>query len=87
MEVLEVETNVNRIAQEKGWKVQPNEKKRTSLVRSLAKKARGKTMICPCKVFIDGVVPVASVRCPCGEADKDIQEHGSCHCGMFVKRD
>lgn len=33
---------------------------------------------CPCR--IDGT------KCPCKWLVKDVQEHGSCHCGLFLKK-
>lgn len=85
MNQFEVENHLLRTAMDKKWAITPDMKKYNSLVRSMTKKARGDKVICPCKVFVEGLVDIALVVCPCGEADGDIKENGACHCGIFVK--
>lgn len=34
---------------------------------------------CPCKLL--------PVSCPCPEHEREIEEKGHCHCGLFVKRE
>jgi ferredoxin-thioredoxin reductase catalytic subunit len=83
MDEMLVAALVLRVSIEKGWSLQPDLKKRRALLKTMAKKARGNVIICPCKAFVEGMVPVADVACPCAEAKEDIKNDGVCHCGMF----
>ncbi|MFA7205622.1 MAG: ferredoxin-thioredoxin reductase catalytic domain-containing protein [Saccharofermentanales bacterium] len=74
---------VLRVSIQKGWSIQPDQKKRKALLKTMAKNARGNVIICPCKAFVEGMIPVADVACPCVEAEEDIKTKGSCHCGIF----
>lgn len=82
---MEVEAYISGVAAEKGWKIQPDEKKCNTLLRIMKKRLVCETVICPCKVFVDGMVDVNDVKCPCNEAQSDIDSEGSCHCGMFLQ--
>lgn len=84
MDEKDIEIHVLKVALDNHWTLQPNQKKLHSLIKVMAKKSRGKTVICPCKAFVEGFVDPADVACPCAEAQHDINEQGVCHCGMFV---
>ena len=75
-----------RVSIEKGWSIQPDQKKRQALLKTMAKKAKGNVIICPCKAYVEGIIPIADVACPCAEAGEDIKNNGSCHCGMFCTK-
>ncbi|MDD2299494.1 MAG: ferredoxin-thioredoxin reductase catalytic domain-containing protein [Candidatus Pacebacteria bacterium] len=83
MDEMLVAALILRISIEKGWSIQPDQKKRKALFKTMAKKAKENIIICPCKAFVEGLIPIADVACPCAEAEEDIKNDGSCHCGMF----
>ena len=39
--------------------------------------------ICLCKAYVEGLIELEDVSCPCKEASKDIAEKGKCKCGVF----
>jgi len=85
MDSTKVELFVLKTAINRGWKVQPDQKKYDSLIKAMAKKADGDIVICPCKVYVKGMVDINEVKCPCPESQADVQLHGSCHCNMFIR--
>lgn len=85
MDSTEVELFILKTAINKGWKLQPDQNKYKSLIKSMAKKADGNTIICPCKVYVKGMVDISEVCCPCKESDEAVRVEGSCHCNMFFK--
>lgn len=85
MDEIVVELYILKIAINRGWKVQPDQKAYKRLITTMAKKADGETVICPCKVYVKGMVDIAEVRCPCPESKKAVDVEGSCHCNMFFK--
>lgn len=85
MELSEVHNILIKTATSNGWLVQPNQTKLRALMKSMAARNVNGTIVCPCKVYVEGMVELVKVRCPCPEAKQDIEEHGSCHCKAFIK--
>lgn len=87
METTDVNIYLLEIACNNGWILQPDLNKRQKLMENMAKKARNNTVLCPCKAFVEGFVDVADVKCPCAEAQNNINTVGKCHCNMFLRKD
>lgn len=73
---------VRNIAEAKGWKLNPNEGIRDSLIASLVKDQH-----CPCKVeeIQENICPCKPVKGKYLGADKMIEKEGRCYCGLFLK--
>lgn len=82
---MEAEAYISGVAETHGWKIQPNEKKRNTLMHTMKKRLVSEIVICPCKAYAEGIIDVNDVKCPCNEAQSDIDSKGSCHCGMFLQ--
>lgn len=69
------------IAKEKGWKLNPNPKIVSALIQSENKlKEKYGEFYCPCKIE-----RTAENICPCAEAQNEINQTGHCHCNLFHK--
>jgi len=42
---------------------------------------------CPCRLSTGIREKDADIVCPCAYRDPDIQEYGSCYCGLYVSND
>ena len=85
MEIIDVNIRLLETAINNGWKLNPDLNKRDSLMKNMIKRAQGNIIICPCKVYVEGMVDIAAVKCPCAEAAADIERDGMCHCQMFFQ--
>jgi ferredoxin-thioredoxin reductase catalytic subunit len=64
----------------------PDEKIVSSLVQGLIKRfQKFGDFFCPCKITPLNLNDKSTV-CPCKDHQKEIEENGKCHCGLFVKR-
>jgi ferredoxin-thioredoxin reductase catalytic chain len=87
MELIEIQTHIIKTAEDKSWNIQTDTKMLTALTENMKSRARGKIVICPCKTFVEGFMPIESVACPCPEASDDIEKFGKCHCRLFFKKE
>jgi ferredoxin-thioredoxin reductase catalytic chain len=87
MEVIDVNIYLLEVACERNWQLQPDLNKRQKIMENMVKKSWRNTILCPCKVYVEGLVELADVKCPCTSAQKDIEDHGICHCNLFLRRD
>jgi ferredoxin-thioredoxin reductase catalytic subunit len=77
-----------RVAERKGWKVNPD----SELVRSFAEgllknKERFGLAICPCRIATGKREVDRLIICPCTYAEDDIREYGRCYCGLYVSEE
>ena len=56
----------------------------TGLVKNRAKHGRA---YCPCMFVTGDPQEDKKIICPCRVHKEDIEKHGKCHCGLFVKAD
>jgi ferredoxin-thioredoxin reductase catalytic chain len=87
MELIQIQAHVIKTADKNNWKIQPNQKRLTSIMERMQKKVSGNTVLCPCKAYVEGFMTIASVSCPCPEAAQDIENQGMCHCNLFYAGD
>ena len=76
-----------RIAQTKGWKVNPDRKYAQEIIDGLNqnKNTKGK-YYCPCKVVTGDLERDKDIICPCKDSQKEINEMGHCHCNLFHEK-
>jgi ferredoxin-thioredoxin reductase catalytic subunit len=77
-----------RIAEKKGWRVNPD----TELVRSFAEgllenRKRYGIAICPCRLAVGRREIDRMIVCPCVYAEEDIRKYGRCYCGLYVSEE
>ena len=74
-----------RVAEKKGWKVNPDEELLRSFAEGLLKnKERFGIAICPCRIATGKREIDKLIICPCVYAEEDIKEYGRCYCGLYM---
>lgn len=53
-----------RVSIQRGWSIQPDQKKRKALLKTMAKNARGNVILCPCKAFVEGMILLLMLPAP-----------------------
>lgn len=80
---------VLKIAEENGWVVNPNSKIAESVLRALNRMyERYEVYFCPCKPALANKKDENGeylTKCPCKNAQNEINEDGHCHCNLFFK--
>jgi ferredoxin-thioredoxin reductase catalytic subunit len=73
-------------AEQKGFKLNPNEKIVEGVVKALL--LREETLgerYCPCRKAIGDEEEDKKIICPCVYHEDEIEKDGHCHCNLFVK--
>lgn len=75
-----------KIAKTKGWKVNPSKEEAQTVVDGLNKnkETRG-AYYCPCKLVTGDSEVDKAIICPCRDSQKEIDQMGHCHCGLFYE--
>ena len=75
---------VQRIAQERGWILNPDEARIQKVVGLMTDNytAVGE-YVCPCKQQFKPPVKGEDILCPCPEMDEEIVKDGHCFCRLF----
>ena len=53
----------------------------------LINKDRYGYMSCPCRLASDDVENDRDIICPCAYRAPDVEEYGSCYCGLYVSKE
>ena len=53
----------------------------------LTNKNRYGYMACPCRLANGDMEHDRDIICPCVYREKDVKEHGSCFCGLYVSKE
>ncbi len=78
----------DRIAEKRGWKVNPDNELVRSFAEGLIKnKERYGIAICPCRMATGKKEVDRLIICPCAYAEEDIKEYGKCYCGLYVSEE
>ena len=94
-EILGIRTEVDalyeqlkKVNEPKGYYFQNNKERTFELIRGLAtNKDRYGYMACPCRLA-DGERSLdKDIICPCDYRQADIEEYGSCYCGLYVSKE
>ena len=76
-----------KVAEKKGWKVNPDKKYAQEIIEGLNKnkEKKGKAF-CPCRVVTGDPEEDKKIICPCIYSPMEILQDGKCHCGLYVKK-
>ncbi|MBN2621651.1 ferredoxin:glutaredoxin reductase [candidate division WOR-3 bacterium] len=78
---------LNEEAQASGYNLNPDTAFTRELVESLiVNQARYGYPACPCRLAAGVKEKDLDIICPCDYRDPDIDEHGTCYCGLYVSR-
>lgn len=76
-----------KIAETKGWKVNPDKKAAQEIIDGLNNNKNTKgAYYCPCKVVMGDPEKDKTIICPCKDSQKEINETGHCHCVLFFAK-
>jgi ferredoxin-thioredoxin reductase catalytic subunit len=84
---LKIRADSEKIAQRKGWILNPDTLIADSIIEGLArnKLMRGK-LYCPCRPPNNNPDVDKCFICPCRDAEKDVEMTGHCHCYFFYMK-
>jgi ferredoxin-thioredoxin reductase catalytic subunit len=83
----DVEKLRNRI-ERKGYYLNPDLGMTEPLVEGLlVNQARYGYAFCPCRLASGVYTQDVDLICPCNYRDQDVNEYGSCYCGLYVSRE
>ena len=78
--------NYQEYAQKKGFSLNPNKKAVEVIVQGLlANEQKYGKKYCPCRRVTGNSKEDKLKICPCHWHEEEIEENGSCFCGLFVK--
>ena len=85
--VPKIRADSEKLAQRKGWMLNPNTPIADSVIEGLArnKLMRGKRY-CPCSLPSGNPDVDKLFICPCRDAEKDVETDGHCHCYFFYMK-
>lgn len=79
---------LKRINEPKGYYFNREEETTIFLLDGLmTNKARYGYMACPCRLAHQNQEQDGDIICPCTYREADIEEFGSCYCGLYVSKD
>lgn len=71
-----------------GYHLNPDEEHTKDLVKSLLiNEARYGYWACPCRLADGKKKEDLDIICPCDYRDADLNEYGTCYCGLYVSQD
>jgi len=77
-----------KIAEKKGWRVNPDRELLLEFARGLLhNRKRYGLAICPCRLSVGKKEIDRLIVCPCVYAEEDIKEYGRCYCGLYLSAD
>jgi len=90
---LELDALINEIrlwaesyARENGWKVNPDQRQLSAVVKGLARnKQKFGVQYCPCRIRSGDKEKDSEIVCPCIYHKNEIETDGNCHCQFFFK--
>jgi ferredoxin-thioredoxin reductase catalytic subunit len=87
-EVTQLWERLVREARESGYIVNPDSAFAKELVRGLLEnEARYGYRACPCRLASGDAKQDQDIVCPCDYRDADLEEYGTCYCGLYVSED
>ncbi|WP_456370067.1 ferredoxin-thioredoxin reductase catalytic domain-containing protein [Geoglobus sp.] len=77
-----------RIAERRGWKLNPDEKLVSELISGMMRnRERYGISYCPGRTVTGNLEVDRRIVCPCVYAGGDVSSYGRCYCGLFVSVD
>lgn len=87
----EINTVFNRLkkeAEESGYHLNPDDDHTKALIKSLLiNEKRYGYWACPCRLADGEKKEDLDIICPCDYRDADLNEYGTCYCGLYVSQD
>lgn len=78
---------VRDYAREKGWRLNPEEKKLSVVIRGLARNQKKfGHRYCPCRLRTGDSEKDKSIICPCIFHEDEVRDQGSCHCNLYYQK-
>lgn len=75
-------------AEAAGYNLNPDEGFTKALVRGLiVNNERYGYQSCPCRLSVGDIEKDRDIVCPCDYRDADLNDYGSCYCGLYVDED
>jgi len=88
MNVEDLYRHLQKINEAKGYFFNKDKEKTLFLLEALLKnRERYGYMCCPCRLAQEDNVADKDIICPCEYRQADVQEFGSCYCGLYVSAD
>ncbi|MEF8879789.1 MAG: ferredoxin-thioredoxin reductase catalytic domain-containing protein [Candidatus Thermoplasmatota archaeon] len=86
-EVDELYKKLYREAEEGGYHLNPDEEFTKELVKGLLEnEERYGYRACPCRLAEGDKKEDLDIICPCDYRDADLNEYGTCYCGLYVSK-
>ncbi|WP_027185773.1 ferredoxin-thioredoxin reductase catalytic domain-containing protein [Desulfovibrio inopinatus] len=88
MDAQTLRTTLRKIQEPKGYFFNADEKMTLALMDSLlTNKDRYGYMVCPCRLASGNYEADKDIICPCNYRTADVEEYGTCFCGLYVSKD
>uniref|UniRef100_A0A7C3RD73 ferredoxin:thioredoxin reductase n=1 Tax=Archaeoglobus fulgidus TaxID=2234 RepID=A0A7C3RD73_ARCFL len=88
MEVEDYLRVFERVAEKRGWMVNPDSELLKEFARGLIEnKEKYGIATCPCRLVTGKKEIDRLIICPCVYAEDDIKEYGRCYCGLYLSRE
>ena len=77
-----------RVAEKRGWRVNPDRELVLEFARGLIQnKSQYGIATCPCRLVTGKKEVDRLIICPCVYAEDDIKEYGRCYCGLYLSKE
>jgi len=87
MDVEQLYQQLKKVNEPKGYYFNADETTTRFLLQGLiTNRERYGYMCCPCRLAKDDREADRDIICPCDYREPDVQEFGSCYCGLYVSR-
>lgn len=87
MDVSELQKVLQKIQEPQGYFFNPKHEQVSQLLLGLiTNKERYGYMSCPCRLAFGNRDKDRDIICPCEYRKPDIEEYGSCYCGLYVSK-
>ncbi len=85
MDIEQLYDALRKIQEQKGYYFHKDKEKVFALLKGLLiNKDRYGYMSCPCRLASGNVEQDKDIICPCVYREPDVEEYGSCYCGLYV---
>ena len=85
MDSTQLYRQLRKINEPKGYFFNRNDDKTMFLIEGLiTNRERYGYMCCPCRLAKEDSEADRDIICPCDYRQKDVEEYGSCYCGLYV---
>lgn len=86
-EVKQLKNTLKELQEKQGYLFNNNEEQVDALLQALlTNKERYGYMSCPCRLASGDRDKDRDIICPCTYRKPDVEEYGSCYCGLYVSQ-